>query len=283
MKAEDGSTMSQLEKAAESRQSRQASRRHAVSETVLKEGTVRIEDLAERFGVSLMTVHRDLDELESQGVLRKSRGMATAVSTSLIESSDMYRIGRQQAEKQALARAAMDYIEPGQAVFLDDSTTVRYMARWLSEKTPLTIITNVLTLINELNEVRGISLVGLGGTYYNWCKSFMGRITTEEIRRLRTDILVMSTAAIVDGWCFHQQQETVETKRAMFESAATRILLADHTKFERRALYGMVHLTEFDHVIVDSGTSPEVVTRLRGEGVDVIVAPTASADDLGVA
>ncbi len=283
MKAEDGSTMSQVEKAAESRQSRQAFRRHAVSETVLKEGTVRIEDLAERFAVSLMTVHRDLDELESQGVLRKSRGMATAVSTSLIESSDMYRIGRQQAEKQALARAAMDYIEPGQAVFLDDSTTVRYMARWLNEKTPLTIITNVLTLMNELNEVRGISLVGLGGNYYNWCKSFMGRITTEEIRRLRTDILVMSTAAIVDGWCFHQQQETVETKRAMFESAATRILLADHTKFERRALYGMVHLTEFNHVIVDSGTSPDVVTRLRSEGVDVIVAPTASADDLGAA
>ncbi len=271
--------MSQLEN--ESRQSRQASRRHAVSETVLKEGTVRIEDLAERFAVSLMTVHRDLDELESQGVLRKSRGMATAVSTSLIESSDMYRIGRQRAEKKALARAAMDYIEPGQAVFLDDSTTVRYMAEWLPEKTPLTIITNVLTLINELNEVRGISLVGLGGTYYNWCKSFMGRITTEEIRRLRTDILVMSTAAIVDGWCFHQQQETVETKRAMFESAAKRILLADHTKFEKRALYGMVHLTEFDHVIVDSGTSPEYVTRLRGEGVDVIVAPTVSADDQG--
>lgn len=275
--------MNQLEKGAESRQSRQASRRHAISVTVLKEGTVRIEDLAERFAVSLMTVHRDLDELESQGVLRKSRGMATAVSTSLIESSDMYRIGRQQAEKQALAKAAMDYIEPGQAVFLDDSTTVRYMAQWLHEKTPLTIITNVLTLINELNEVRGISLVGLGGTYYNWCKSFMGRITTEEIRRLRTDILVMSTAAIVDGWCFHQQQETVETKRAMFESAAMRILLADHTKFEKRALYGMVHLTEFDHVIVDSGTSPEVVTRLRGEGVDVIVTPTVLADDLGAA
>ncbi|MDR1427966.1 MAG: DeoR/GlpR family DNA-binding transcription regulator [Bifidobacteriaceae bacterium] len=258
------------------RQLRQADRRHAIANAVLFEGSVRIEELAERFGISLMTAHRDLDDLESQGILRKSRGVATASSTSLVESSDAYRSGRQRAEKEAVARACVDYIEPGQAVFLDDSTTVRRLGRWIGAKAPLTVITNALTLLNELKNTRDISMVGLGGTYVNWCSSFMGRITTEEISRLRADLLVMSTAAIVDDTCFHQQPETIDTKQAMFDSAARRILLADHTKFERRALHGLVSLADFDVVIVDWATPEEHVTRLRGQGVSVVVAPQAS-------
>ncbi|MDR1189040.1 MAG: DeoR/GlpR family DNA-binding transcription regulator [Bifidobacteriaceae bacterium] len=257
----------------QSRQSRQADRRHAIAAAVLSEGSIRIESLADRFEISLMTAHRDLDELETQGILRKARGVATASSTSSVESSYAYRLGRSRAEKEAVARVCMEYIEAGQSLFLDDSTTVWGLSRRLASKAPLTVITNALTLINELKAAREVSIVGLGGAYYNWCSAFMGRITTEAIGRLRADQLIMSTAAIVDDACFYQRQEIIDTKQAMFDSSARRILLADHTKFDQRALHGQIPLAAFDVVIVDSGTPAEHVTRLRGRGVNVVVAP----------
>jgi DeoR/GlpR family transcriptional regulator of sugar metabolism len=251
---------------------RQADRQRAISEAVMAEGAVRIEQLAERFGISLMTVHRDLDELESRGLLRKSRGVATALASSLVESSDVYRAGQQVAAKRALARAALDFIEPGQSVFLDDSTTVLQLAKLLSDKAPLTAITNVLTVMNELQGMRGISLVALGGTFYNWCSAFMGRMTNEAIGKLRADVFVMSTAAITDDTCFFQTPETVDTKRAMFDSALTRILLVDHTKFAKRAMHAMARLDEFDVVIVDAETDAADIARLRTNGITVLIA-----------
>lgn len=261
---------------ADSRQMRQMARQRAISEAVMAEGAIRIEQLAERFDISLMTVHRDLDELESRGLLRKSRGVASALSTSLVESSDVYRSNRQVREKKAVALAAMDFIEPGQAVILDDSTTVLQMAPHLGERTPLTVITNVLTLMTELSAVRGITLLALGGEYYNWCSAFMGRMTQQAIERLRADTVIMSTSAITDDTVFHQTLATVDTKRAMLDASAKRILLADHTKFERRALHALASLSEFDVVIVDAATPSEHVERLRSQGIEVVVAPLST-------
>jgi DeoR/GlpR family transcriptional regulator of sugar metabolism len=257
------------------RQARQFERQRAITEVVMAEGSVRVEQLAERFDISLMTVHRDLDELESRGILRKSRGVATATSTSLVESSDIYRSTQQAAEKEALALAATELIEPGQAVFLDDSTTVLRIVQHLPSKAPLTVITNSLTLQSELRASRGITLLGLGGQYYNWCNAFMGPMTTQAISQLCADILIMSTSAITNDVIYHQFLETVDTKRAMFEAANKRILLADHTKFQHRALHALAPLKDFDVVIVDDETTEADVKRMREKGIDVIVAPQA--------
>ena len=241
----------------------------------MAEGSVRIEQLAERFDTSLMTIHRDLDELESRGLLRKTRGVATATSTSLVESSDVYRLGRQAEEKAAIAAAAVDFIEPGQAIILDDSTTVLRIAPHLADKAPVTVITNVLTLMHELRGVRGVTLLGLGGQYYNWCSAFMGPLTTQAVAALRADTFIMSTSAITNDVAFHQYPETIETKRAMFEAADRRILLADHSKFDRRALHALVPLKDFDTVIVDDRTPAQHLDRMRSHGIEVVVAPTA--------
>lgn len=256
----------------DSRHARQLARRQLIAEAVMAEGTLRIEDLTERFGISLMTAHRDLDELESRGLLRKTRGIVSATPTSLIESSDVYRATRQGAEKRALAEVAARFIEPGQAVFFDDSTTVLQMVPHLSARVPLTAITNSLTLMGALKAMRDVTLLGLGGQFYNWCNAFMGPVTTGEIRRLRADLAFLSMSAITDGMVFHQSPEMVETKRAMFDSAARRILLADHTKFTRRALHAMGSLEEFDVVIVDDSTPPRQLERMRSRGINVLVA-----------
>ena len=72
---------------------------------------------------------------------------------------------------------------------------------------------------------------------------------------------------------FHQSPDMVESKRAMFESAKRRVLLADHTKFERRALHGMGRLDEFDAIIVDANLPSADVLKMRSRGLNVIVAP----------
>ncbi len=261
----------------DSRQARQIARRQLIAETVIAEGTMRIEDLVDRFGISLMTAHRDLDELAARGLLRKTRGVVSAAPTSLIESSDAYREARQGAEKSAIAALAVQQIEPGQAVFLDDSTTVSRMVPHLGTKVPLTVITNSILMMNALKGIRDLTLLGLGGQFHHWCNAFMGHVTTQEIRNLRADTAFISLSAITDGMVFHQSPEMVETKRAMWGSARTRILLADHTKFERRALHAMGPLDDFDMVIVDDLTPPLLIDRLRSEGIRIVVAPTDHA------
>jgi DeoR/GlpR family transcriptional regulator of sugar metabolism len=265
---------------ADSRHARQIARRNLIAETVMAEGAMRIEDVTARFGISLMTAHRDLDDLASRGLLRKTRGIVSAAPTSLIESSALYRSARQEAEKRAIAAAAAAHVEPGQAVFFDDSTTVLQMVPHLAARVPLTAITNSLTLMNALRGTLDITLLGLGGQFQNWCNAFMGPTTTAEIRRLRPDLVFLSMSAITDDMVFHQNPEMVETKRAMFDSAARRILLADHTKFDRRALHAMASLTEFDLVIVDDGTPPRLIDRMKAKGIRLEVVPVPAEGDL---
>ena len=222
----------------------------------MAEGAMRIEDLTGRFGISLMAAHRD-----------------SAAPSRLIESSDIYRFSRQAAEKKAIAAAAMQSVEPGQAIFFDDSTTVLQMAALFPAKVPLTVITNSLILMNALNDFCDLTLLGLGGQYHNWGSAFMGRMTISAISRLRADTLFMSPSAITDDMVFHQSLDMVEAKRAMFDTAARRILLADHTKFGRRALHSFAALTEFDVVIVDAATPQDHVERMRAKGINVVIAP----------
>src|SRR5699024_3953506 len=258
------------------RQSRQQVRQQAMTEAVMAEGAVRIEDLAERFEISIMTVHRDLDELESRGLLRKERGIATATSTALVESSDVYRSGQNLSAKQGIAREALKFIDHGQAIILDDSTTTLQLVPYLREKTPLTVITNTLTIMEELKGTKGIDLVCLGGQFHDWCSAFLGRMTQDSLKTLRTDLCIMSTSAITDDIAFHQNHEIVDVKRTMFESAQKRILLVDHSKFDKRALYMMLPLSRFDAVIVDEATDQRDIDRLRENGTNVVIASHTS-------
>jgi DeoR/GlpR family transcriptional regulator of sugar metabolism len=134
-------------------------RRERIAEIVLANESVSARDLASRFDVSVMTVHRDLDELERQGVLRKIRGGATPQPSSLFESNVRYRLAAAKAEKETLAHYALTMIEPGQAILLDDATTTLALARLLPGIAPLTVITNYLATIQLLHNAPGIRLI----------------------------------------------------------------------------------------------------------------------------
>ena len=248
-------------------------RQSGIADFVFEHGSAAIKDLAELFDVSLITIHRDLDELERQGMLKKLRGYVTAEPSSLFDSNVRYRLTAAMREKEALARFALMQVEPGQSVLLDESTTALMVARLLPDKTPLTVITNFAMILNELNEVKGIDLISLGGEYLPFLAAFGGEVCKASLGVVRADVLFMSTSAVSDCVALHQDQRTMAGKRAMMAAAKRRILLVDHTKFGRVALHKLAPLGDFDLLVVDSGIDDASLKELKECSVPFEVVP----------
>lgn len=253
-------------------------RQEHIRQRVIEDSFVRIPELADEFRVSVMTIHRDLEALESQGWLRRVRGGATARPSALYHGDVRHRMSTATAEKSAVARHGLAVVRPGQAIVLDDSTTALHLASMLPARGPLTVITNFLSVVKVLAGEPGIDLVCLGGEYYPAYDSFFGRQTVQNMEGLRGDTLFMSTTAITDGACYHLSQETIQVKRALMAGVTQRILLVDHSKFTHNAVHQLGRLDEFDRVVVDDGTPSATVADLRASGIDVEVASVHAGD-----
>ena len=254
-------------------------RREAVRRRVAELGFVRVDQLADECGVSIMTVHRDLDELEANGFLRKVRGGATSAPTRTFHGDLAHRMQAQAREKQVMAEFAMrTEVVPGQVVALDDSTTSLAVARLLPQRSPLTVVTHFLPMIRALAEHSGIEIIGIGGRFVPSYDSFLGQATAAAAAELQTDVLFLSTTAVIDGVCYIQSQDTVVTRRALIASAARTVALVDHTKFGKRALHRLVDLADLDRVVVDPATPPQVVRDLARRAVAVEVADEVIAE-----
>lgn len=249
----------------------QRERRRAIQERIASDGYVRVDALAQDFGVSAMTVHRDLDALQTQGWLRKVRGGATAMPSTVFHGDITQRMAAMSDTKKLLAQAAIELLAPGSSVMLDESTTCLHIAQRLAERTPLTVITYFQPVIDLLAREPGITLISLGGEYFPAYQAFLGLYTAEGVGKVRADIAFMSTTAISHGRCYHQSQETVQVKRAVMAAASRRVLVVDHTKFSRQGLYTLAPLSEFDVVLVDDRLPAAEQRRIRDEGARLAV------------
>lgn len=254
-------------------------RRDQIRQRVVDDGFVRIKELAEAYDVSVMTIHRDLDALQSKGWLRKVRGGATAQPSEMYHGDVRHRLQAMADAKRHLADAAIDLVGEGQSIMIDDSTTGLAVAEQLPARGPLTLITNFLALIKRVAAEPGIDLIALGGAYYPAYDAFLGLRTCEAVRSLRADILFMSTTAITNGYCYHQSQETVAVKRALMDAADRRVLLVDHSKFTKNGLHQLAPLTDFDLVIVDPQVPADEIATQRAAGVPLYVAGVDALPD----
>ena len=256
-----------------------AARRKLLLDYVITVGSTQVDVLATRFEVSRMTVHRDLDALVEQGMVRKVHGGVTTRASSLMESNFLLRSRLAEREKQALGRAATALIEPGQAIILDDSTTVAALCAYLPACQPLTVITNGLTAIDRLRGAAGISVICLGGNYSSRLNGFSGLLCEQAIASMRANVLFMSSSSVFGHAAYHQEPDVVKTKRALMAIAERRILLVDSSKFGITALYHLADLTEFDLVLTDDGIGPAEVEAMREAKVSLrIVEKTNRAE-----
>ena len=242
-------------------------RRQAIMDILMETGSASVEDLAGRFVVSKMTVHRDLDDLEQAGLLRKVHGGASIQSSPQFESDFRYREKIAAEEKRRLAQHAATLIEPGQIIIIDDGSTAGGIADNLRDIRPLTVITNNLGVINKLAAVAGIDVISLGGQYSKKFNGFFGITTEEALDSLRADMAFLSSSAIHGASAFHQDQEVVQTKRQMMKSAARTVLLVDHGKFGKSALHFLTGLDAFDMVLTGAEIEPSVEQGLKEAGI----------------
>jgi DeoR/GlpR family transcriptional regulator of sugar metabolism len=264
-----------------SRATGNAHRRSEIAEFVKARGGARIAELADQFGVSTMTIHRDLDQLHAQGMLRKVRSGAEAPPSEAFERNVELRKRLNLLEKQAVARAgfawAASHVEM-QAVALDDSTTALHVVPTLLEALPLTVVTNFLPAINELSADARVRLNAIGGDYVPEFSSFVGPPSVRALRDVHCDVLFMSVPAVSRGMCFHPSSPAADLKRAFMESAELCVLLIDHTKLARRAIHRICDVVVFDAVVVDDGIAPDELHRLEDSGANVVVAAVDAID-----
>ena len=242
-------------------------RRHEIVELLVEHGSTTLDELAGRFAVSKMTIHRDLDDLEADGLLRKIRGGATIESSGQFESDFRYRARMAADEKKRIAARAARFLEPGMSVMIDDGSTSQSLVPFLIQRRPLTVITNNLSIITGLSGQAGIDLIALGGTFARKFNGFFGVVTEKALSDLRADVALLSSSAISGRTAFHQDQEVLEVKRRMMQSAARAYLMADHQKFGRTALHLLAGLDRFDGVITTAALSKDHAGTLRDHGI----------------
>jgi len=213
---------------------------------------VRVDELASEFGVSKMTVHRDLDTLAHQGRLMRVRGGARAAPGVLVERDVQQRRATQVTQKRALARRAGEMIDADDIIVLDDSSTVGAMLEFLPTDIDATVITHSLGIMHRFaTEFEHVTLVGLGGQYYPATDSFLGVLSGPPPVELHANTVFVSTTALRRGVLCHPDAEAAATKRSLLDLADRKVLLVDSTKFDANGLYQIATLAEFDDVIVE--------------------------------
>jgi DeoR/GlpR family transcriptional regulator of sugar metabolism len=248
--------------------------RHSlIRDRVHSEGSVTVDQLVSLLGVSRMTVHRDLDVLEADAVLRKVRGGATALRSSLFESDFPFRLTSSVAAKDAIGRAAAKFVEGGQAVICDESTTTMAALRAIEASESITVITNCFPMMQYVNESTKHRLIGLGGDYVTRYQAFLGIVCEQAITNVYADVLLASCSAVRGSSTYHQDQQIVAVKRAMIKSAPTRLLLLDSSKVGVGALYHLGEISDFTHLITDDETPETLLDQARESGLEVVVAP----------
>lgn len=242
-------------------------RRQRIIQALMSGSSVAIRDLAESLGVSLMTVHRDLAALEKDGLVRRLRGSVSAEKSLLFESSYNYRSRKSIEDKRHLAEAAAAWLEPGNAVLIDDSTTTYHLCEFLPAIAPLTVITNAAPILERLRHEPDIDLISTGGRYHPGYNGYFGANCEKTIRSYQVDVAILSTTTIRGLSLYTPDEIVVRAKQAMMQVARRRILLADATKFRFSALNYVAEITDFDLVFLTGDVPAAALAQMTEAGV----------------
>jgi DeoR/GlpR family transcriptional regulator of sugar metabolism len=237
-----------------------------------KEGSVRVAELARRFQVTEETIRRDFGKLESQGKIVRSHGGAIITEHEETLRPFAWREVDNEAEKAAIAREAVKRINPDDRIMLDASTTAWHLAKHL-EDLPLTVITNSLQIAIALAHRPQINIHLLGGRMGKKSLSFTGPAAEQQLRQYHADKLFMSCEGIdLLRGISDISENQAHLRRIMLSCADRRYLLADHSKFSVRSLSRICGVEDFNEIITDAGTRPEIITELNTMDIKTAIA-----------
>ncbi len=249
-------------------------RRRRILEEVRRRGAVSVAALAGQLGVSGMTIRRDLESLAADGVLDKVHGGATLRRGASAEELDFELTSeRNLQEKETIAAAAIDLIEPGMSVGISAGSTTWTFARRLAAVEDLTIVTNSLRVAEEFRRIDPTRTVVITGGVRTPSEALVGPVADQALRTLHCDVVFLGVHG-VDGEAGLTTPNLAEaqTNRALIASGGSVVVLADHTKFGRVGLTTIAPLSAVDTLITDAGVEAGTLEEIREHIGDVRIA-----------
>jgi len=250
-------------------------RRAKTAELLVQKGFMSLGEFVQLLEVSESTIRRDLEALEEQGLIRRTRG--GAVSVKGIGAHPLAFAERETtalAEKQAIAAAAAELIPANQAVILDGGTTCFEVARVLVGRR-LNVITNSVPIASLLSAELTTEVTLIGGYVYPRTGVALGASAEQMLEGLHATQLVLSCAGACPEGVFNHNQMMVDVERKMMAKADEVILAVDHTKFGRRGVVKMASWEEVDVIVTDGGAGADDRRWLESLSAGTVYAPAA--------
>lgn len=247
-------------------------RRMQIIDMVTKQRTVKNAELMQKFDISIETVRRDLEYLESQGYLRRVYGGAVANVSLGSEPEYSSRSKVREGEKNAVAVAAAKLICPEESIYLGVGTTVQAMVQHITGLTNITVFTNALRTAVELSEIPGCNVILPGGNLRSKELTLSGFPAEQNFSFFNVDKAFIGIGGITaDGVTdFHTGEAQIH--RQLIKNAGKAIVVTDSSKLGIRAMNNVCPLTDIDIVITDSKAPKQLVKDIENQGVKVIIA-----------
>lgn len=251
-------------------------RQERILSELRRTGAVRVADLTELLGVSDMTIRRDLEQLEGEGLARKVHGGAILAGQVAYEPGFAAKSQLAQPAKQAIAERAAKLVQPGAAIALSAGTTTWAMARYVAAIPGLTVVTNSTTVadvITSLDSGNQITVILTGGVRTP-SAALVGPVADRTIASMHVDRLFLGVHGmdVRAGYTTPNLAEAT-TDRVLVESAREVVVLADSSKW---AVVGLADIGPLDlatTVITDDGLPDEARRMLADSVPDVVTVP----------
>jgi len=232
-----------------------------MSEYVQNNTRATVQELCTLFGVSESTIRRDLKELEKRNLIKRTHGGAVNIDFVSFEPSYNEKTDKHSTEKELIAKKAAELIEDGDSIIIDAGTTTFYLAAELSKFKNLTVVTNSITLAQQLANIKDINIVTIGGMLRKNTMAVVGPIAEESLNSIRVDKAFIGTNAIdISAGLTTPNMLEASIKQKMISVANKVYILADNSKFERVSFAKFGKLSDIDACITGDNL-PESIKR----------------------
>jgi DeoR family glycerol-3-phosphate regulon repressor len=261
-------------------------RQSGVLDAVRAQGSATVEALAERFGVTLQTVRRDVKLLADAGLLARFHGGVRLPASTTENIAYRQRQALHDGAKRRIAAAVAAEVPEGCSLFLNIGTTTEAIARALLRHRGLRVITNNLNVAAILSDNSDCEVIVAGGQVRNRDRGIVGETTVEFIAQFRVDIGLIGISGIeADGTLRDFDVREVKVAQAIMRASRQVWLAADHSKFGRPAMVEVGRLAQVKRLFTDQAPPPPFDTLLTDAGVGCTLCapdphdPTHTADN----
>jgi len=233
---------------------------------------VEVSDLCEELKVSAVTIRKDLKLLEDKGLLYRIHGGASLENPYINDRPINEKEKISVSEKSDISKKAAELIKDNDSIMIASGTTVQQLARSITNKGSLNVITSSLNVALELLHHQNIQVIQLGGNLRHSSSSVTGHYAQHILEHISCSLLFLGVDGIdLDYGCTTTSLEEALLNQKMMEASQRTIILADSSKFGKKSFGRICGLEQVDQVITDSGISPNLAKKIKDLGVKLSI------------